>query len=326
MKLKFNFSGTVKAALDLARQEPGPGAVLVHSRRAMPEARQRGEYEVVFALIPAAETASPALDGWFAALVCSGLDVQAIEEAMRRLMESHGSAEMVDRAWLRSWLADGLAGRMRVGASRGRSSKGRRVVVLAGPPGSGKTSLLVRLAVTQGRRGHQPTLLVSLDNLRVGEAGQLRSYATILGVGFESLKRAPGLPQTLSEHRNRDLVLMDTPGYGPKEMEETAELAPSMASVADMDIHLVITAAMNPADRTRAVGRFEVFRPSKLVFTHRDETESYGTIWNEAARTGKALSFLATGQPVPEDLEAATRDRILNLVLGPPDERVRAAA
>jgi flagellar biosynthesis protein FlhF len=74
------------------------------------------------------------------------------------------------------------------------------------------------------------------------------------------------------------------------------------------------------------VERFEVFGPCKLIFTHRDETEWYGTIWNEAARTGKALSFLATGQPVPEDLEAATRGRILNLVLAPPDERVRAAA
>jgi len=59
----------------------------------------------------------------------------------------------------------------------------------------------------------------------------LRSHAAILGEGFESLVSAFGLPQTLSEHRNRDLVLMDTPGYGPKEMEETAELAPGMASV-----------------------------------------------------------------------------------------------
>ena len=326
MKRKLYFSGTVEAALDLARRELGPDAVLVHARRAMPEARHRGGYDVVFALMPAAETASPALAGWFAALVSSGLGVQAIEETMRPWMESHGSAGMVDRAWLRSWLADGLAGRMRVDASRGRSSTGRRAVVLAGPPGSGKTSVVVRLAVTQGLRGHQPTLLVSLDNPRVGGAGQLRSHAAILGEGFESLVSAFGLPQTLSEHRNRDLVLMDTPGYGPKEMEETAELAPGMASVPDMDIHLVVAAAMNPADLTRAGGRFGVFPPSKLVFTHRDETGSYGTIWNEAARTGKALSILGTGQPVPEDLEAATWDRILNLVLGPPEERVRAAA
>ena len=186
--------------------------------------------------------------------------------------------------------------------------------------------LVVRLAATQGPRAHQPTLLVLLDNLRVGGAEQLRRCAAIFGVGSESRESALCLPQTLSERSNRDLVLIDTPGCGPKEMEETAELAPSMASEPGMDIHLIVAAAMNPADLIRAVGRFEVFRPSKLVFTHRDQTESYGTIWNEAARTGKALSFLATGQPVPEDLEAATRDRILNLVLGPPDERVRAAA
>jgi flagellar biosynthesis protein FlhF len=52
MKLKSFFAGSVEEALSDARREFGPEAVLVQSRRAAPDARQFGEYEVVCALLP----------------------------------------------------------------------------------------------------------------------------------------------------------------------------------------------------------------------------------------------------------------------------------
>ncbi len=66
---------------------------------------------------------------------------------------------------------------------------------------------------------------------------------------------------------------------------------------------------MKSADVTRMVDAFEIFRPRRLLFTRLDETESLGPIFNEAARTGKPLSFFANGQRIPEDLEAATPGR-----------------
>jgi len=64
------------------------------------------------------------------------------------------------------------------------------------------------------------------------------------------------------------------------------------------------------------VNRYLVFGAKKLLFTRLDETETYGPILNEAVRTGLPISFLATGQQVPEDLEAATKARIIELLLG----------
>ena len=52
------------------------------------------------------------------------------------------------------------------------------------------------------------------------------------------------------------------------------------------------------------------------MFTKLDETGSFGGILNEAVRTGKPLSFFATGQRIPEDLEAATKSRAAELILG----------
>jgi flagellar biosynthesis protein FlhF len=48
MRLKSYFSGTVEAAMALARKEMGDDAMLIHSRPAQPEARHLGAYEVVF--------------------------------------------------------------------------------------------------------------------------------------------------------------------------------------------------------------------------------------------------------------------------------------
>src|SRR5271169_1514945 len=58
MTLKSFFGTGIKAALDQARMEMGPEAMLVSSRPAPPEARHLGDYEVVVAtdrpVVPAA--------------------------------------------------------------------------------------------------------------------------------------------------------------------------------------------------------------------------------------------------------------------------------
>ena len=51
MQLKSYFSGTVEAAMELARKELGEDALLVNARPAAPETRYLGTYEVVFGVI-----------------------------------------------------------------------------------------------------------------------------------------------------------------------------------------------------------------------------------------------------------------------------------
>jgi flagellar biosynthesis protein FlhF len=74
------------------------------------------------------------------------------------------------------------------------------------------------------------------------------------------------------------------------------------------------------------VDAFEILRPQHLLFTKLDETSSYGPILSEAARTGKPLSFFTDGQRIPEDLEAASSDRLLSLVLPGCSRKAKSAA
>ena len=56
--------------------------------------------------------------------------------------------------------------------------------------------------------------------------------------------------------------------------------------------------------------------PAKLLFTRLDETDSFGALVSESARRDLPISFLATGQQIPDDLEPATSERLAQLVLG----------
>ena len=391
MKIKSYYSRTVEDAMAAARQEMGPDAMLVNSRKAPPEVRHLGEYEVVFANIaggaaPAEATlrlpgerseAIPAsqapagsrlstevaelkkeLEGmrhaitrtayapaqWigvsqdlsdaYATLTAAELSAELAREIVQaagdrlnghRLPPGRGTPG-ADAAAFQRALTEEISSRFTTEGTLGRSPETPRIVALVGPPGSGKTTTLVKLAVNYGLAARRPVLLLSMDTQRVAAADQLRSYAAILGVGFQVLETVTSLAQTIEENRGKELIFIDTPGLAYGDLEDSESLAHFLATRGDIDTHLVLPASMKAADLSRMVDAFEVLRPRHLLFTKLDETRSYGPIFSEAARSGKPLSFFAAGQRIPEDLEAASLERVLEMVLPGTAGRARSAA
>ena len=385
MKIKSYFAPTVEDAMAMARQELGPEAMLVNSRRAPPEARGHGEYEVVFADLEAdrqeraatvggaqppsqgpsgdrlstevAElkremegmrrtlmrsafaptqwlASSPDISEAYAALTANEVGPELAREIVQgaatraaapRSPLARGAGRTEADAFQRA-LAEELESRIAAEPLLGRGEVPPRIVVLVGPPGAGKTTTLVKLAVNYGLGAKRPTLLLSMDTYRVAAADQLRSYAAILGVGLQVLETVAALAQAIEEHRGKDLILIDTPGFGFGDMDHAHALARFVAGRSDVDAQLVLSSSMKSADLTRVADSFEVFRPQRLLFTKLDETGSFGPILNEAARTGKPLSFFGTGQRIPEDLETASRSRVSELVLTGRRSRALSAA
>ena len=373
MKIKSYFARTVEDAMAMARLEMGSEAMLVNSRKAPPETRGRGEYEVVFADLQEKgqapdETAggapppsrqpsgdrlstevaelkreleemrrtltrsafapsqwlasSPDISEAYAALTANEVGPELAREIVQAAAtRSSGPRSPVARAagggadaFPRA-LAEELESRITAEPLLGKGDLRPRIVALVGPPGAGKTTTLVKLAVNYGLAARRPALLLSMDTYRVAAADQLRSYAAILGVGFQVLETVAALAQAIEEHRGKDLLLIDTPGFGFGDMDHAGALARFLAGRGDVDAQLVLSSSMKSADLTRVVDSFEIFRPQRLLFTKLDETGSFGPILNEAARTGKPLSFFGTGQRIPEDLETASRSRVSGLVL-----------
>jgi flagellar biosynthesis protein FlhF len=243
----------------------------------------------------------------------------SLSPKLRALKRPEGGA-------FRRALAEELESRFTVQATLGRGEARPRIVALVGPPGCGKTTTLVKLAVNYGMAARRPVLLLSIDTYRVAAAEQLRSYAAILGVGFQLVETVAALAQAIEENRGKELIFIDTPGVSMSEAAEYSPLAQFLSTRDDIDTQMVVSSSMKSADLSRVVDSFETFRPQRLIFTRLDETGSFGPILNEAARTGKPLSFFTTGQRIPEDLEAATKNRLADLILGGASGQVQSAA
>ncbi|MCX6619889.1 MAG: hypothetical protein NTY38_02185 [Acidobacteria bacterium] len=358
MRLKSYFANTVESAMSLARQELGPDALLMKSGPAIPEALYLGKYEVVFAapepaMEPAARWKAPRAEAPPVAAPSPALDqlTQDVAELRKQLElttsamakanrqqstlgaaevaagETPGRLELADlspaaisriagrtagkqngdaRA-----LEEAIAAELPTSRELGKIRAIRRIVALVGP---------VKLAVTYGLKGRRPPQILSADLYRIAAAEQLRSYAAILGVGFQTAETGLLLSQQLEEHRNKGLVLIDTPGFGAREMDAAQDLAALLARHPEIDTHLVLTATTKTADLLAAADRYRIFRPSKLIFTRCDETEAFGQIVDLCFHTGLPVSFLGTGQQIPEGLEAADSDRLARMVLGDTSE------
>lgn len=220
-----------------------------------------------------------------------------------------------DPAAIRAALAAEIQSSLRVDTELGIRANGPRIAALVGPPGSGKTATIAKLAVKYGLSTKKPSLLVSFEPLRVAAAEQLRWLASVLGIVFVAVETSRALTLTLEEHQDKGLILIDTPGFTAGDLAGHCDVAEFLAARNDIQKHLVLPASMRFVDLSRISSAFDVFRPSRLIFTHMDETKTFGPALCEAVSSGRPISFLTTGQRAPEDLEPAEPTSLTNRLL-----------
>ncbi len=258
--------------------------------------------------------ASSTLAEVFSRLVDAELDAGLAQDIVWRLTSKFDNAGAITAAACAQMVAAELSQEVNVD-SRMPASGAKNAIALVGPPGCGKTTTLVKLAVLYGLGTRRSSQVLSLDAHRVAASEQLRSYAAITGIGFQAIETPRALAQALEEHRMKDLIFIDTPGFGRNELEEAADLAAALGSHPQIETFLVLGASMKPADMKRMARQYEIFSPSRLIFTRLDETETLGPLLNLSVKMSKPISFLSRGQQIPEDLEPAGREVLVQAIV-----------
>jgi flagellar biosynthesis protein FlhF len=188
------------------------------------------------------------------------------------------------------------------------------VEVFVGPPGAGKTTTIAKIAA-QERALHGRRLgLVAADGYRVGAVEQLRLYADIIGTTFRVVRGVAEMEQVFARPAPFP-VLVDTAGRSAGD-RAAGSMFDLLSARRDVRTHLVIPAASRPADLERVLDATGTARPDRVVLTRLDECESPVPLVAALRERNLSVSYLGTGQRVPEDLVRATPPALAACLLG----------
>ncbi len=197
-----------------------------------------------------------------------------------------------------------------------RPADGRPLTIaLVGPTGVGKTTTLAKLAAIYKLRQGKRVGLVTCDTYRIAAVDQLRTYANIIGLDLRVALTPKDMAAAAAAHADRDVVLIDTAGRSQRDSARLAELRAFLDAARPHETHLVLSGAASEPVILESAQRFAPIGADRVIFTKLDEMVNFGVLVNAARRIGVRLSFLTTGQEVPDHIEPARPDRLARLVL-----------
>ena len=195
------------------------------------------------------------------------------------------------------------------------------VFALVGPTGVGKTTTTAKIAARcVVRHGADKLALITTDGYRIGAQEQLRIYGRILGVPVFPVRDAADLRQTLSELRDKHMVLIDTVGMSQRDRMVAQQAAMLLGAGPVKRLLLLNATARGDTldDVVRAYGGSDL---AGCILTKVDEAASLAPAIGAAISHGLELLYVTNGQRVPEDLHLPNRSYLLHRALrGVPDD------
>ncbi len=189
-------------------------------------------------------------------------------------------------------------------------------IALVGPTGVGKTTTLAKLAATMKLQHDLSVGLITSDTYRIAAVDQLRTYAGIIGLPVEVVLTPAEMSRAVARMQHLDAILIDTAGRSQRDTSRIDELRQFIEAGQPHEVHLVLSSTASEKVMMQEAEAFACVGVDKLVFTKLDEAVSFGMLINVARQLGTQLSFLTTGQEVPDHLEIGQPSRLAELVLG----------
>ncbi len=209
----------------------------------------------------------------------------------------------------------------------GESKDGRpRTIALVGPTGVGKTTTIAKLAAIYKLREGKKVGLITTDTYRIAAVEQLRTYANIIGIELRVVLTPREMEAACAAHSDCDVLLIDTAGRSQRDTTRLDDLKEFLATADPHETHLVLSGASSESVIVESAQRFAVAKPDRVIFTKLDEMVNFGVLVNTARTIGAQLSYVTTGQEVPDHIERSSANRLARLILGVGDVREEGAA
>lgn len=198
-----------------------------------------------------------------------------------------------------------------------------QVIILVGPTGVGKTTTVAKLAAryafgSSGDEVRKNVRIITVDWYRIGAREQIEIYGQTMQVPVSKAESSSDIGELLDTYRNdEDYIIIDTTGYSPKDYENIAK----MKKVLDVrnysvETYLCMSASTKLSDMKEIMQQYEIFGYNSVIITKFDETSHVGNIVCALSDKGKSLTYLTTGQKVPNYFEQASVVRLLSELSG----------
>lgn len=206
-----------------------------------------------------------------------------------------------------------------------RGGSGPKVIAFVGPPGSGKTTAVLKL-LTEGTVGADLSVgVLTLDTYRAGALDEILVYSEITGAPLEVVYAEREISGALRRLRGVDCVLLDTPGRGGGRFEDR-DWERILERIAPDEVHLVLSSALRMDVAIHLRDRSRSLSPSHVLLTHLDELDGDAGLADLMMALGLPARWLGDGADLQRGLIPAEQRVFGSLGLPAPDPEIRLEA
>ena len=208
----------------------------------------------------------------------------------------------------------------------------RKILMLVGIQGSGKTTVSSKLARYYQKKGLKPALICA-DTYRPGAFAQLQQLARRINIPiYGDLKAKDPLKvvfKGINLFTDKDLIIIDTAGRHKEERELIKEMNLLEKKIKPDEVIMVIDGTIGQQALLQAKNFHENTPIGSIIVTKLDGSARGGGALSAVAATGAPIKFIGTGEKIA-DLEQFVPSRFVGRLLGMGDletllEKVREA-
>lgn len=197
-------------------------------------------------------------------------------------------------------------------------------LILVGPPGSGKTLTVAKLAA-RALFKKRNVGVITTDTIRAGGMEQLAAFTRLMRIKLATVEDPHALVDAFEVHRDSEVLLIDTAGRNPYDANDMSDLQ-ALLAVVDAEPVLVLPAGLDPVEAADIAQPFKTLGARRMLVTRLDLARRLGSLLATAHRARLSFCDASVSAKVAEGLTPLNPVALARLMIPNEEKAPRGAA